>query len=108
MVSWEEDGRNVRDACYHCGMTGKISEDEAFHDNLYMVAEVLAYIQENEYRNYRNECEEDYAFYAAENMMSASEYFRVRCMDRSFRNLEKLTKLPREMQEVLIEWNRIE
>jgi hypothetical protein len=106
---WEEDGRWVRDACYHCGNTGEIDEQLAWRDRLTAVAETLAYLEEDEYRDACNADPdgENYTFRAAENMMSPWDYFKVRVWDRTDRIRENLASLPIPDLELLVAWNEL-
>lgn len=105
--TYQEDGRMVRDACYHCATTGQVDSDTDFHDRLMSVASSLAHQQESEYRQW---CDSDpdgdgYDLHAAENMMRTSEYFLARVYDRQYQIAEQLSKLPLPSQELLVAWN---
>lgn len=106
-VEYDEDNRLVRDACYHCGTTGVVDEETDFHDRVKAVADTLAYQEESEYRQ---ACDEDplgdgYTLHAAENMLSAGDYFRLRVWERSERIGAKLAEMPLPDRELLIAWN---
>lgn len=105
--SYDEDGRMVTDACYHCGTTGEVDEETDWHDRLMRVASTLAYQQESEYRK---ACDNDpegdgYDLHAAENMMRTSDYFLARVYERQYTIAEELSKLDPDMQSVLVAWN---
>ena len=104
---WEEDGRQVRDACYHCGATGQISEEEDFQDQLLSVAGRLALQEESGYKRAVNDDPDGdgYDLYAAENMMSSYDYFTARVYERQGEIAEKLSELDRASQELLVVWN---
>jgi hypothetical protein len=42
----EEDGRMIRDACYHCGNTGFISPEQFRDDRIKSMIEEMAYSEE--------------------------------------------------------------
>ena len=78
-VEYEEDGRPVRDACYHCGNTGFITDEQAYLDRIEHVAESLAIDAVQKMRQERNDNSdafggEDWAFCAAENGLHEYEY----------------------------------
>lgn len=110
-LSYEEDGRIVTDACYHCSTSGQVDDETFFHDQLHAVANTLAYQDESEYRRYLDSNDnaegEPYYFHAAENMMSAEDYFRTRVWDREYEIEQSLHKMTREQQEVLVAWNEL-
>jgi hypothetical protein len=108
-VFYEEDGRMIKDVCYHCGNTGEVSEEIDFMDQLRHLAVSFA---EKEEREYRQACNDDpkgdgYELYAAENMLTSEEYFRARVWDRSYANGEKLIQMTRSEQELLLAWSRM-
>jgi hypothetical protein len=105
-VSYDEDGRRVRDACYHCGTSGVISEEEAHADRLQDVATFLAHLQVSERRE---ACQsdpdaEDWDLCAAENGLSEYDYFRCRVWDRAEDIAQQLAELDHTSQQVLIAW----
>lgn len=103
---YDEDMRTVRDACYHCGTTGKVEEDIYFRDHLLNVAHNLAYWTEVQCRKeYDEDPEEDYNLLAYEERMNPCDYFRMRVSDHEPDIMAELEQLPKEMQEVLIAWN---
>jgi len=106
---YEEDGRIVGDACYHCGKTGEIDEEQHWQDQLASVATTLAINEEREYRKSCNENPdgEGYDFCAAENMMTSYDYFQVRVWDRERAIMEKLLSLPLADKELLVAWNEM-
>jgi len=105
--TYDEDGRMVTDACYHCGTTGFIDEDTLFHDKLMDVAKAIAYDEMLDYKRYRdNDCEgEDFAYCAAENMMSSHDYFTCLLWEKQDRICQAIDQLPPEMKEVLVAWD---
>jgi hypothetical protein len=78
--------------CYHCEGTGRISEATAQADQRYALVEQLAAEQVSEQRRARNNNPdgEDWAFCAAENMMSEYDYTQSRIMDQVHVLLEKI------------------
>lgn len=106
-VFWEEDGREVKDPCYHCGNTGIIDDTTYFHDQLGAVAYVLAHMEECDFRKACRDEEHgmDYDLCAAENMISTYDYFCLRVENRMNAIMDKLLELPLESQELLIAWN---
>jgi hypothetical protein len=107
-VYYEEDGRNVRDVCYHCCNTGYVDEDLDFHDRLKEVAHSLAYYRVLDYKRARNNSdhyEEDFAFCAAENQMTERDYFTVLVWDEESEIMKKLLDMSLADQELLIAWN---
>lgn len=104
---YDEDGRMVKDACYHCGTSGQVDEETDWHDRLMRVASTLAYQAESDYRK---ACDNDpegdgYDLHAAENMMRTSDYFMARVYERQYEIAEQLSKLDLDMQRVLVAWN---
>lgn len=106
---YDEDGRTVKDACYHCGTTGKVDPDSYFHDQLLGVANTLARQEEAEYRQWRDSDPDGdgYDLCAAENLMHTNDYFNLRVWDRSIDIAEKLAGMSREDQELMIAWNEL-
>ena len=107
-VFYEEDGRMIQDDCYHCACTGKVPKDEHWRGRLKSVAYAIAYTTECEYRKAANEDPrgDGYDLYAAENMMTSSDYFRSRVDDRMYDYWEQLAmNFSREDQEFLVAWN---
>ncbi len=104
---YDEDDRRCRSVCYHCGNTGEVDDETAFHDRLEGVAWTLAHQYETEYRILVNSDPEGdgYDLGGYENGLMPGDYFRARVWDRIGGLLEDLAKLPREMQEVLVVWN---
>lgn len=105
--TYDEDGRTVSDACYHCAESGEVDEETHRHDQLKVVAYALAYREESEYKAWCNsgESEDPYYLHAAENGMHEYEYFRMRVWDRGYDIHAKLLELPQEGQDLLIAWN---
>lgn len=101
---YEEDGREVRDACYHCATTGQVDEDMDFHDRLKAAAETLAYQEESDYRKAVNSDPEGdgYDMGAAENGMSSWDYFRSRVWGRTDELARKFGELPIHDQTMLV------
>ena len=102
--TYEEDGRQVRDACYHCATSGKVDEETDFRDRLISAAEFLGRLDEQEYRH---ACNDDpngdgYDLIAAEHGMMAGDYFRSRVWDRGFEIAVKVADLPIPDQEMLL------
>ena len=108
--TYDEDGRTVRDACYHCGTTGEIDDDLAWHDRLYNVASVIAYQREIEYRAAVNDDPDGdgYDLHAYENMMQPWDYFRTQVWGREPEILDRLHALPINEQKLLVAWNEYE
>jgi hypothetical protein len=107
--TYEEDGRTVRDACYHCGNTGEVDEETDFHDRLYAVADTLARQEEAEYRKAVNEDPDGdgYDLCAAENMLHPNEYFQLRVWDRSVDIADRLSNMTRAEQELMVAWHEL-
>lgn len=72
---WEDD-HFFQDACYHCGNTGHLSDEELMHDKLKNVIYSLAQYLADEYINSKddNPDGEDFVFIAAENGLSYNDY----------------------------------
>lgn len=106
---YEEDGRTVRDACYHCATTGQVDEELDWHDRLHDVASELAIRYETEYRMWKdNEPDGDgYGLCAAEEGLSEYDYFRARVWIQTDSYAERLAEMPLSMQEVLVAWNEM-
>lgn len=92
----DEDGRQVRDACYHCGNTGVISDEQARVDRIqHAASEVAREVVGSMIRaanNPENEGE-GWAFLAAENMMHETDYTQAQVMtwgDRVMRVFQQL------------------
>jgi hypothetical protein len=79
--TWEEDGRMVTDACYHCGNTGEVDEETDWHDRLARVAGTIAFLEETDYRKW---------------------------WDRTEMYLAHLEKMPLGDKELLVAWNEQE
>lgn len=106
-VIYDEDGRRITDACYHCSTTGQVDEDIAWCDRLHDVALALAEREEREYRKVSNEDPQGdgYDLFAAENMMSTWDYFKTRVWDRAYKISEKLGEMDLASQQLLVGWN---
>lgn len=98
----------IRDACYHCGNTGFITDEQARKDRIRNVAEMLGHRAMDAERQARNNNPdgEDFAFCAAENQCSEYEYslgvasgYAMR-FDRLF---EEMDKRDRCLLDVLID-----
>lgn len=105
--TYEEDGRMVTDACYHCGNTGQVDEETDFLDRLKGVATTLAEEEERQYRTWREDDPDGdgYDLCAAENGMSAGDYYRSNVWDRAYTIQDKLIAMSRADQELLVAWN---
>lgn len=105
--SFHEDDRLVEHPCYHCGTSGKVDEETYHQDQLAKVADEMAYYQVLDYkRAVDNDPEGDgWGLYAAESMMSQSDYFDVCVFRERDRIIEDLTNLSRRDQDILIAWN---
>lgn len=104
---YDEDGRYQNYPCYHCGTTGKIDFLTNFNDRLYQVALNIAESKESAYRRARNseDFEEDYAFCAAENMLSAYDYFTERVLAAADKNVIVINDMSIQDQLLLIALN---
>jgi len=107
--TYDEDGRTVTDACYHCGNTGKVDDDTAFNDRLMSVADTLAYHQEVEHRRWVNSDSDGdgYDLGGYENGLMPHDYFRCNVWDRIPEIGEKLRAMTLQEQELLIAWNEL-
>jgi hypothetical protein len=80
-VDWDEHtGQKYRDACYHCGNTGFINEEQYFADRLRGIAATLSWRIVQARIAARNSAEfggENWAFCAAENGMHEHEYTQL-------------------------------
>jgi hypothetical protein len=105
---YEEDNRLVQDGCYHCGTTGEVDAETAYHDQLGSVAHRLAYNYVSELKRARNSDPEGegWDFCAAENMMSGVDYFYCHIMTYEDQFMKQLLELPKDKQEVLIAWHQ--
>lgn len=105
-VEFDEDGRLARDACYHCGTTGKVDEATAHMDELSVMAGNLAQFKVYNLKKAANEDPdgEGWVFRAAENMMYEYEYTQE--MISIYRDLimNQLTKLDFDTQKLLIDF----
>jgi len=100
----EREGDHLVEApCYHCGTTGQISEELAGHDELGALAGWLACQSVAEERAARNEDPEgeDWAFCAAENMLTEYEYTQGRIWEKEGFYQQRINELPWQMQEDL-------
>ena len=102
-----EDFRDVRDACYHCGTTGMIDDDRAFHDKIQKVAVFLAHCEVEDYRKAVNSDPdgEGWNFRAAESMMSGWELYQSYVYDYAEKFHQQLAKMDFEDQDLLIAWH---
>ena len=106
--AYDEDYRRVRHSCYHCGETGYVSDETAWQDELGKVASALAYNYVSQMRkDYNSDPEgEGWDFCAAENMMTSSDYFKVKCWEYEDVFMSQLLDLPPETHNVLVAWNK--
>jgi len=104
---YEEDGRTIRDACYHCGATGWIDDETHRYDRLQAIVAQFAVTAAHERRARMdmNEDGEDFAFCAAENMMTTNDLFTEIMWSCEAKIGAQMDALPREMQDVLLAWN---
>lgn len=108
----EEEGRTVQDACYHCGATGWVDADTHRHDRLQSIVARFA-AQEAHARRRAIDAYaatepgygEDFAFAAAENMMTEYDYLQEMIMSYEDRFSDRMAQLPGEMQDVLLAWD---
>ena len=107
----EEDdyGNAMHFECFHCMGTGYVDKETNFSDRLMRVADWLALQEEMQYKKY---CEEDplgdgYDLHAAENMMTSSEYFCSRVLDRSYDIFQQLLDWPMADRELLVAWHEM-
>jgi len=97
---FEEDGRMVQDACYHCGNTGQVDPETDFQDRLTAVAEEMAHksVQQT-IRNMNSDPDgEGFDFCAAENMTTPWELEQGMVMERIGTFLDQLSDLTFEQQ----------
>jgi len=95
-----EDGMEVRDACYHCGTTGKVDSETAFEDRFSSLVGHLAGVRVSDWQKDMNSSPdgENVAFMAAENMCSVQAILE----DKFYQFKEEIAK---EL-ETLSEWVR--
>lgn len=81
----EEDGRRIRDACYHCANTGFISAEQHRRDRIEAMAANLASRTVNQIKQACNNDpdSEGWAFHASESMMTEHEYTTARVMAKA-------------------------
>jgi hypothetical protein len=101
---WDEDGRPVKDVCYRCSGSGRVTPEDAHQVRLQAACEVLAGIAVEARRKAYNEDPEgeDWAFAAAENMMSERDYTTARRMEFADKFGPELAGLSQALQEALI------
>lgn len=108
-VFYEEDGRNVKDACYHCASTGEVDSETHWHDRLSRLASTLAYAQVTEERKARDTDPsydgEGWDFCAAEEMLTGEEYFKIKVWDAEERIAKRLSEMSATDQILLVRWN---
>ena len=94
----------MRDMCYRCGGSGRIDPEDAHALNLERVAGAMARAHIADLRKaYNNDPEGDgWAFNAAENMLSESDYTAARERDAHGSFIEELSKLDRKAQDALV------
>lgn len=104
----EEDGHYFFERCLHCGGSGQLDEHAMREDDLSSIASWLAWSEVNELRKNRNEDPEgeDWAFAAAENMMTEYEYTQDVYYSKFYRFMQQIGELSFEEQVVLIAWNK--
>lgn len=104
---FEEDGRTCRDGCYHCGATGWIDADMHRHDRLMAIAGRFALDAAYKRRAAMdaNPDGEDFAFAAAENMMTTHDLFTEIVWSFQDKFAAQMAALPWEMQDVLLAWD---
>jgi hypothetical protein len=107
-VLHDEDGRQFYDACYHCGNTGWISDEQAFMNRVRGVAGTLAYeaVMRLKKGADSNPDGEGWAFHAAENMLHEHEYTQGRVWEyesRMMAVLEQMGERDRLLLEVLVD-----
>jgi transcription initiation factor TFIIIB Brf1 subunit/transcription initiation factor TFIIB len=97
-VSYDEDGRRVRDACYACGNTGRVSAQEAFDREVESLARAIGVqrAQEVEARS------EEFGLQAAESMLSLRDYRDLLATDYESEARDALMALPDWMRRALI------
>jgi hypothetical protein len=102
-----EDFREFRDACYHCGTTGMIDDNKAYHDKIHKVAVFLAHCEVEDYRKAvdSNPDGEGWEFRAAESMMSGWELYQSCVYNYAEEYHYLLTKMDLEGQDLLIAWH---
>jgi hypothetical protein len=73
---FEEGVGDIKTACYHCGNTGEISDEQVFEDRLDALVDSLAWEATEREKAMRNENPdgEDWAFCAAESGSGEHEY----------------------------------
>lgn len=100
---YEEDGMEVVDACYHCGNTGIVDEETAFHDKLAKVGQAMAieYVREYKMSADSDPYGEGFAFHAAERMLTPWEY-EVMVYENTDRFCDMLSQLSLSEQEEYI------
>lgn len=108
--SWVEDDRWVEDVCYACGGSGSVDAEHAFEQRLGAALDLLGRRKAHAYRCARDEDPEgeDFAFCAAENMLSARDYEEALAMDYSERASRETRDWSRERLEWLValsEWS---
>lgn len=105
----EEPGAGmIRDACYHCGNTGFITDEHARLDRMRNIAEGMGHRAMCEVRDSRNRNPdgEDFAFCAAENQCSEYEYglgVQADYADRMLRHFEAIDKKDRLLMDCLMD-----
>ena len=103
-VEFEEDGRYCRDACYHCGTTGSVDDEVNLDDRLINIAHDMAAKHVAEMKRHRDqEGPEDWAFCAAENMLSEWEYTTMKVEEHIFLMREELNKLSEPAKYALVD-----
>jgi hypothetical protein len=103
--TYDEDGRTVTDACYHCGTTGTVDPEIDFEDKVRRFARSLAYDYITELRKARNEDPEGdgWDLCAAESGLSSYDYFELMVTEREITFAEDLLKLSHTLLDFLMD-----
>jgi hypothetical protein len=106
---YEEDGRWVRDACYHCGTAGYVDDDTHFHDRIHSAAATLADMEVSAMRRARNQDPdgEGWDFCAAENMMTGHDYYAMYVYQYTDVFAQQIAEMDLPDQELLVAWNEL-
>lgn len=107
-VFFEEDGRQVRDACYHCHNTGFISLEQHRIDQIESMAESLA---DSVVQEMKRDCNNDpdgegWSFHAAESGVTEHQYTASRMMskaDQFKRSLVALNAIDSQLVSALLD-----
>lgn len=98
----EEDGKRIRDACYHCGNTGFISPQQHRVDQINSVVYALASESINRQKEWCNSNPdgEGWAFSAAENQMTEREYTTALTMNLADKFVAAFTQIEEKCPEL--------